>query len=189
MLHMQIWNMDRSIPVSLVVGAGNAFVAGQAAAALAVHAAVPRLVRDAEDVVLVLSALLVVVLETVWVGLVGYWLVFGRGGQQSLVDLYVWLRVGVDYGWLRGKRIGLVIWHVGGWIIDRAIEVILRKIPRRVADDLRGCYCKLNHIGLFPHQRVALPILPLRRKGVRVRAVLIDLWPLRLVAHVNKSAG
>lgn len=68
--------MDRSIPVSLVVGPGNAFVAGQAAAALAVHAAIPRLIGDAEDVVFVLSAVFVILLEAILVGRGGNLLVF-----------------------------------------------------------------------------------------------------------------
>lgn len=95
----------------------------------------------------------------------------------------MWLRVGVDYGWLQGKRIGLVTRHVADWIIDRAIRVILWEIPRRSIDHLRRCDLKLHHIGLFVQHRIILTTLTRRREGVRVSAVLIDLRPLRLVTH------
>lgn len=60
--------MDRSIPVSLVIRVGYAFIAWQIATTLAVHTAIPRLIGDAEDVVFVLSAVLVVLLEAIMVG-------------------------------------------------------------------------------------------------------------------------
>ena len=60
--------MVRSIPVSLVIGPGYAFIAWQVSTTLAVHAAVPRFIGDAENVVFVLSDVLVVLLEAVLVG-------------------------------------------------------------------------------------------------------------------------
>lgn len=177
-----------SIPIAFVVGSGYAFVAGEITTALTVHAAVPRLIGDAENVVFVLFSVLVVVLETVFVGLDGDLLVLGQGAEQSPIDLYVRLRIGVDYGWLQGKRIGLIAWNIADWIIDRAIKVMWRKISWRVIDNLRWrSDLKLNDIGLIVHKLIVLDWLTWRRKRIRLATVLIDFRPLRFITHLNKT--